>query len=97
MANSVERTVFDLLPTGMNQEGFEVDRMAQRIKAAGPGGMSRSELTRAFQHIKPRDREDRLKTLQEAEDIRVLRKTTAGRPAEIFVHKDFWSSGDAGD
>jgi hypothetical protein len=44
-AGKIETTIFDLLPTGLNYEGSEIDKMANAVKAAGAGGLLRSELT----------------------------------------------------
>lgn len=84
-----EESIFTLLPTGLNREGSEVDKMAERIKAAGPEGITRNELTRAFQHIKRRDREERLSTLRDAGTVVAKQRQTPGRVAQVFVHRQF--------
>ena len=89
-AASVEQTIFELLPTGMTAEGFAVDRIEQKIRQAGVPGITQSELTRAFQDGKYRDREDRIKTLMAAGRVRSYQRSQArGRPSGIFVHSDF--------
>lgn len=87
-ACSSEEAIFALLPTGMSREGFEVDRMAERIKQAGPEGLLRSELTRGFQHVRASDRYSRLHTLVEAGMVIRFGRGTAGRRAEVLVHRD---------
>jgi hypothetical protein len=89
MAHSCEQTIFSLLPTGLNQEGSAVDRIAERVRQAGPDGLSKSALTKAFQHVRKMDRENRLHTLQEAEVVLRFFRGTSGRKAEVLVHKDF--------
>jgi hypothetical protein len=89
-AESIEQTIFALLPTGMTAEGFAVDRMEQRIRQVGVPGMTQSELTRAFQDgSKHRDRLDRLKTLFQGGRVCPYQRHTAGRTAAIFVHCEF--------
>jgi len=88
-AFKVEQTIFELLPTGMNREGSEVDRMADRVKAAGREGLSRSDLTRAFQYIKSNEREGRLRTLVDAEVVFPFNRPTSGRTRLVLVHNDF--------
>jgi hypothetical protein len=88
-ANRLEKTIFGLLPTGMSREGAAVEKMAARIKSAGPDGIMQSELTREFQHWKYYERIGRLRTLLESgEVVRFVRKGF-GRPAELLVHKEF--------
>lgn len=89
-AHSIEQTIFQLLPTGMSAEGFAVDKVEQKIQRAGGAGITQSELTRAFQDGKPRDRQDRLTTLIQAGRVHTFHRVrTGGRPAVIFVHCDF--------
>jgi len=47
-AKRLEETIFSLLGTGMNKEGFALSKMEERIKLAGPDGLPLSELTKAF-------------------------------------------------
>jgi hypothetical protein len=88
MAKDLEQTIFDLLPTGMSREGAEVDKMAERIKQAGPEGLSRRDFTRAFQGVKSSERDARERTLVRAGTIVPFARQTAGRTAFVFVHKD---------
>lgn len=88
VASEAEETIFQLLPTGMSREGSEVERMAERIRSAGAEGVSRSDLTRALQHVKQRDRDERLRTLIESGRIQVSAQKTAGRSLQIYVHQD---------
>ena len=88
-AASFEQTIFELLPTGMTPEGFAQERMEKKIWQTGAPGITQSELTRAFQDAKPRDRMERLSTLVHAGLVRAFRRTAGGRPGTIFVHSDF--------
>jgi len=90
-ADSIEQTIFQLLPTGMTAEGYAVDKIEQRIRQAGAPGLSQSDLTRAFQGGgKHRDKEARLNTLvQGGQVVKYERKQTGGRAAVIFVHCEF--------
>ena len=88
VAADAEETIFHLLPTGMSREGSEVERMADRIRSAGTAGVTRSELTRAFQHVKRRDRDERLGTLVESGRIQMSIAKTAGRSIQMYVHQD---------
>jgi hypothetical protein len=89
-AADIERTIFELLPTGMTREGFAVDRIEQKVRGAGVAGISLSDLTRAFQDgSKHRDRQDRIKSLLQSGRMASFKRTTSGRPSQIFVHSDF--------
>jgi hypothetical protein len=83
-----EQILFSLLPTGMNREGSEVEKIAARVNAAGADGLSRSALTRAFQSMKARDRNERIQTLIEAGIITSFLIKTTGRGLSVYVHKD---------
>jgi hypothetical protein len=87
-ARNAEQTIFFLLPTGLSREGAEVDKIARQIQATGPQGLRRSELTHGFQHVRASDRESRLHTLVEGGDVHRFRRTTAGRSAEVLIHRD---------
>lgn len=87
-ARNAEQTIFFLLPTGLNREGSEVEKMAQQIGAAGPDGLLRSALTHGFQHVKTGERESRLQTLIEGGDVHRFRRPTTGRGGEVFIHRD---------
>lgn len=91
-----EETIFKLLPSGMTREGSELERIAEKIRSAGPEGITRSDLTRAFQHIKLRDREERLRTLVEAGRIRENSEQTAGRAVRVYIHQDWPGVDQAG-
>jgi hypothetical protein len=88
----VERAIFRLLPTGMSAQGYLLQRMEERVKLAGREGISRNELTRCFQAVKSREREEALTTLQDAEriDARTLHPTSVGgRRKTVYVHEKF--------
>ncbi len=87
-AQATERTIFELLPTGMSHEGGELEKMARVIRDAGPKGVLRSEVTGAFQYVAEYQRESRLRTLITAGTIKEYRRSGGGRPATVYVHKD---------
>lgn len=87
-ALDVEHTIFEILPTGMNQEGAQIEKMADLIRSAGADGIPQSEVTSAFKHWDRRKRGDRLQTLIESGTVRRFEKHTAGRTAQIYVHRD---------
>jgi hypothetical protein len=88
-ARKAEQTIFRLLPTGMSREGAAVDKLEQRIRSAGEAGLLRSELTRAFQDMRNYELESRLRTLKTAQIVFSYSRSTAGRTAEVLVHKDY--------
>jgi hypothetical protein len=88
-AKASEESIFALLATGLSREGAEVDRMADVVRRGGPEGMSRSELTRIFQHLRNTERESRLSTLLDAKLVHRFWRETSGRSAGIFVHKEY--------
>jgi hypothetical protein len=85
-AKRLEDTIFSLLGTGMNKEGFAIRQMEDRIKKAGADGLPLSELTRAFQHDNKSIRVQRLQTLLGGETVLAFQRQTAGRTAIILVH-----------
>jgi hypothetical protein len=88
-ARHAEQTIFELLRTGLNREGAAVDKLEQEIRAEAENGLSKSDFTRAFQDMRWNEREGRLKTLFDGKVIQRFQRTTAGRPADILVHKDY--------
>jgi hypothetical protein len=90
----VEQSIFRLLPTGMSAQGFLVQRMEEKIKQAAKRGISKNEFTRAFQSMKPRDRDEGVKTLLETGRIRIEEAHSAargGRTKIIYLHEDYAS------
>lgn len=81
--------IFKLLRSGVSREGSENSKMEERIREAGPEGISKSDLTLAFRDWKPRDRRDRLETLIEAGTITPKVFKTAGRDKTVYVHRDY--------
>ena len=59
-------------------------RMKEILRAAGRKGLTRSELTRASQWIKGRDRGELLASLIEAGEIEAIERKSATKPATIF-------------
>ena len=89
IAAEAEDTIFKLLPSGMTREGTEVERMAEKIHNAGAEGITQSELTRAFQHIKSWERDERLHRLVDAGRIHRVQRSTGGRSETRYIHTDF--------
>jgi hypothetical protein len=85
----LEETIFSLLGTGMNAEGFALKKMEERIQAASADGMAMAEFTRAFQHEDPRRRQGRLVTLKHGDAIFTFYRPTPGRGATILVHRSY--------
>ncbi|MGB8060758.1 MAG: hypothetical protein WCF26_02535 [Candidatus Sulfotelmatobacter sp.] len=88
-ARRAEKTIFELLPTGLNREGAAIDKLERRIRVAGINGLLKSEFTRAFQDMREGERESRLRTLFDCKTVRRFSRATAGRPADVLVHKGF--------
>ncbi|MFP5262513.1 MAG: hypothetical protein ACLGJB_11465 [Blastocatellia bacterium] len=89
MMGKIESAIFELLTTGMTREGSEVDKIAEQVKAAGPEGISKAILTRATQHLQKHERDGRISTLVSGEIIYPFNIPTEGRPAQVFVYKDW--------
>lgn len=75
---AVERHVAD------TETEAQLKRLREIIRAAGSGGLTKSELTRASQWLKARDRDDILHTLIESGDIKPAMRETGGRRAMIY-------------
>jgi hypothetical protein len=88
-ASWLENTIFSLLSTGLNAEGYAVKKMEDRILKAGADGLTLTDLTRAFQHDVLRQRHDRLSTLRAAGVVRTFQRKTPGRNLSILVHREF--------
>ena len=88
VVSEAEETIIEFLPSGMSREGSEVEKISERIRSAGPKGMTLSALTRAFQHSKQRERQERLKTLTDSQKIYEFSVHTPGRKGTIYVHEE---------
>jgi hypothetical protein len=88
-ARKLEDTIFSLLGTGMNAAGYALTKMEDAFRSAGAAGLAKSQFTRAFQQVPLYEREARLKTLVDAETIKEVRRTTAGRSATVYIHRDW--------
>jgi hypothetical protein len=75
---AVERHVAD------TETEANVKRLREIIRKAGTVGITKSEITRASQWIRARDRDDILLTLIESGDVTTAMRETAGRRAMIF-------------
>jgi hypothetical protein len=78
-----------MLPTGKSAAGYDLQKMEERIRQCGPRGISQNEFTRCFQHLTPKEREQKLKTLTEAGRIFSGLQDTGGRPKTYYRHTDF--------
>ena len=63
---------------------LRVKRLREIIRAAGSAGLSKSEVTRASQWLKSRDRNEILDTLIESGDIKPVMRETRGRRAMVY-------------
>jgi hypothetical protein len=90
-SSDAEKTIFQLIPSGMNREGSEVEKIAEKIRNAGPSGITQSELTRAFQYWKPRERTERLQTLLDSGRVHADSQQTKGRPTTRYVDQAYIS------
>jgi hypothetical protein len=73
----------------------DVARVAIKIRRAGIGGLTRSEIGRAQRDIRSRDLDDILRRLLDEYEVQmsIRRSTGAGRPSTIYVHNQ--STADA--
>ena len=76
--DAVERHVAD------TEIEAHLKRIREIIRAAGSEGITKSELTRASQWLKARDRDEILVTLIETGDIRTAMRDTGGRKAMVY-------------
>ena len=76
--DAVERHVAD------TETEANVKRIKEIIRLAGAKGITKSELTRASQWLRARDRDDILLTLIESGDVETGMRETRGRRAMIF-------------
>ncbi len=77
--DAVERHVAD------TEAEAHVKRLREIIRAAGKNGLTKSELTRASQWLKARDRDDTLVTLVESGDIRTAMRGSSTKKAMVFL------------
>lgn len=75
---AVERHVAD------TETEANVKRIKEIIRRVGAKGVTKSELTRASQWLKARDRDDILLTLVESGDVETQMRETRGRRAMVF-------------
>ncbi len=76
--DAVERHVAD------TETEAHLKRLREIIRKAGSAGVTKSELTRASQWLRARDRDDILLTLVESGDIVTVEQETGGRKAMRF-------------
>ena len=75
---AVERHVAD------TETEAHLKRLKEIIRAAGAKGITKSEITRASQWLKSRDRDEILLTLIESGDITTAMRETGGRRAMVY-------------
>jgi hypothetical protein len=75
---AVERHVAD------TETEAHLKRLKEIIRAAGAKGIMKSEITRASQWLKSRDRNEILETLIESGDITTAMRETGGRKAMVY-------------
>ena len=75
---AVERHVAD------TETEAHLKRLKEIIRAAGAKGITKSEITRASQWLKSRDRNEILETLIESGDITTAMRETGGRKAMVY-------------
>jgi hypothetical protein len=77
--DAVERHVAD------SETEAHLKRVREIIRAAGKNGLTKSEITRASQWLKARDRNDILETLVESGDIKPVMRGSATKHAMAFL------------
>ena len=75
---AIERHVAD------TETEAHLKRLKEIIRAAGAKGITKSEITRASQWLKARDRDEILLTLIESGDITTGMRDTGGRRAMVY-------------
>jgi hypothetical protein len=88
-AKSLEAIIYGLLDMGVNAEGYGLGQAEKFFHDAGPSGRSKTDYTIAFKNKQPRQREEWLSTLLNTDAIRWASVSTAGRPANVYVHRDW--------
>jgi hypothetical protein len=81
--------LFKVFPTGLEREGYELDRMIKFAREPGAAGVPLSRFTNEFKNVDAGLRFKRLGTLLEGKDLYRFSRTTLGRTAQILVHKDY--------
>jgi hypothetical protein len=92
-AEHVEHSIFEMLPTGMSAAGYDLHKIEERIRRAGATGITQNDLTRCFQSMNPKDREQKLQTLIDAGRIHRGVESSGGRPKTWYRHADFYQGG----
>jgi len=88
-AARIERSLFSVLTTGFEREGYELERMIQYVRSKGVDGVSTSVFTSEFKNVDASLRAKRVSTLLQSGDLRRFERRTPGRSANIVVHADF--------
>jgi hypothetical protein len=88
-ASRIENSLFKILPTGFEREGYELDRMIQFVRKTGAAGVNWSDFTREFKNMDAGQRVKRLGTLLEGKDLYRFSRTTRGRAAQILIHWEY--------
>jgi hypothetical protein len=95
---ALETVIFKMLGTGMTKQGHELEEVEQWFREGRAKGRTKTEYTLKYKNLEPKVRDARLQTLQDSGTIHRLHdRKTGGRPAEEFVHGDFYRpDGEAG-
>ena len=90
MCKQIEETIFTLLKTGFSSEGIHSEQLEERIRKAGPAGLSKTDLCNTYRAAKSWEINNRMNLLLGGEiAFRFKRKPSGrGRPGEFFVHRD---------
>lgn len=92
-AKRLENILFDLLSTGMNERGWEINRIEDLIRDAGAKGIERWIVGRKLRSIP--DLQKHIDTLARDRLIRTITRQTKGAPGVIFIHQDHITEAEA--
>jgi hypothetical protein len=87
MAKTLETTIFRMLQTGMDKEGFQHAKMMEFLLNKGADGCPWSHFSHVFERI--RDHREVAIHYNDLGGIACFKKDTDGRPAAILVHHHF--------
>jgi hypothetical protein len=87
MAKTLETTIFRMLQTGMDKEGFQRAKMMEFLLKKGEEGCPWSQFSHVFERI--RDHRDVAVHYNGLGSVVCFKKETDGRPAAIVVHHKF--------
>jgi hypothetical protein len=88
----IENSLFKIISTGFDSEGYELARMTDFVRKMGAPGVTLSDFTREFKNMDAGLRLKRLGTLLEGKDLYRFSRPTPGRTAHILVHRDYFEA-----